>query len=136
MTAPNPIEYFLVVCNAVSIPIYLFFLVIVFRNRSKEPFNSSFFALSFSLGLIDIPQIIRRFFNRSVTWGFGYIYVRYLPMWLVYIFFNGDVIFLWYNQQAQNISAMWLALNRLTALALPIKYERVRWKDFCSLPYR
>ncbi len=47
----------LLFCAIFTIPLYFVFIIALFRNRRKPPYNSSFFTLAMSLAIADLVAL-------------------------------------------------------------------------------
>ena len=118
-------DYVRLVFTVCSFPLYLLYMVVLLRNRNKELFNSAFFRLSLAVGVFDIACILHNnclilapfygivsadFFDRIATW----------TPFCVYVFCGASfyTCFQW-------LMATAMAVNRYTALVVPVKHKQV-----------
>ena len=110
---------------AFSIPFYILFLVTILINRHKEPFNSSFFILCFSLGIADMATLFHSYiFVKAPGWSWGHLFwvkYGYPGSFLSYI---GNML-LWALALAQHIGVLLIAINRFTAVVFTFRQQRV-----------
>ena len=124
----EPSDKVMLVFVAFSIPFYILFLLTISINRHKEPFNSPFFILCFSLGLADVATLFHTYiFVKAPGWSWGHLF------WVEYgypgsfLSYYGNMI-LWALSFAQNIGVLLIAMNRFTAVVFALSHENV-----CSL---
>ena len=110
---------------AFSIPFYILFLLTIFINRHKEPFNSPFFILCFSLGLADVATLFHTYiFVKAPGWSWGNLFwveYGYPGSFLSYYVF----MVLWALSFAQNIGVVLIAINRFTAVVFTFCHQGV-----------
>src|SRR5437879_4165677 len=64
--------------RVLTTPVYLWFLWVLWRNRAKAPFNTSFFRLLGSLGVTDLLSIGVAYFSQSPL-----PYVTGIRLWII-----------------------------------------------------
>jgi hypothetical protein len=68
--AMQPVDICLFVFFLISLPIYIVFITTIILNRSKSPFNGSFFTLCLALGFFDLAYIIHSYaFDKGANFG-------------------------------------------------------------------
>jgi hypothetical protein len=106
----------------ITVPIYIMYLITLFKNRKNETLKAPFFKLMFSIGIADIGMIV------SLIMGNTLAASGLVPE--VFIFLGGLSARL-YNIGlygfgfAQNIGVLLVAFNRYSAYMLPMKHSKV-----------
>ncbi len=95
-----------------SIPIYLILLYSQFKFRAKFPFNSTFFKLSFHLGIFDLIHIAN-------SWLIGTLH--YMGLYSIIlahanIFAKQFSLVWWFSVWGQKLTVLCLAIDRLACL--------------------
>uniref|UniRef100_A0A914XSI3 G-protein coupled receptors family 1 profile domain-containing protein n=1 Tax=Plectus sambesii TaxID=2011161 RepID=A0A914XSI3_9BILA len=113
------------VCNFIllfTLPIYVLFLLTLIKYRKDKELKHAFFRLLLSNGLADILQII------MVLLGYNLAATGLVPQLFIWM---GDLFVKIYFpvsrgvNVAQCVGALWIAVNRLTALHFPFSYDRI-----------
>uniref|UniRef100_A0A914VJC6 G-protein coupled receptors family 1 profile domain-containing protein n=1 Tax=Plectus sambesii TaxID=2011161 RepID=A0A914VJC6_9BILA len=109
----------------ISIPFYLLLMVACVKFRHQEPFSSSFFVLTFSQGMADLLMIVTLFLllKPPICYGlFTDVYLSHpLILGQLQAFFSMGICSL------QHISLLLIALNRFTAVCIPMRHNKI-WK--------
>uniref|UniRef100_A0A914WH38 Uncharacterized protein n=1 Tax=Plectus sambesii TaxID=2011161 RepID=A0A914WH38_9BILA len=138
MQGPSPFYACLFAFSAFSLIFYIFVLFIIAKNRKTAPFNSSFFTLALSLGIIDCIVIINSYATVKFA-GWGWIPDFYLSTnnangstFRELMAANGSSrlalvsqVLAWGPAAAQYVSVLLTAINRLTAVYTPLRHETV-----------
>uniref|UniRef100_A0A914WUK1 Vomeronasal type-1 receptor n=1 Tax=Plectus sambesii TaxID=2011161 RepID=A0A914WUK1_9BILA len=113
------------VCNFIllfTLPIYVLFLLTLIKYRKDKDLRHGFFRLLLSNGLADILEII------MVLLGSNLAVSGLMPQLFIWM---GDLFVKIYFpvsrgvNAAQCVGALWIAVNRLTALHFPFSYDRI-----------
>uniref|UniRef100_A0A914XFX2 G-protein coupled receptors family 1 profile domain-containing protein n=1 Tax=Plectus sambesii TaxID=2011161 RepID=A0A914XFX2_9BILA len=113
------------VCNfflLFTLPVYVLFLLTLIKYRKDKELKHAFFRLLLSNGLADILQII------MVLLGYNLAASGLVPQLFIWM---GDLFVKIYFpvsrgvNVAQCVGALWIAVNRLTALHFPFSYDRI-----------
>uniref|UniRef100_A0A914UTS6 Uncharacterized protein n=1 Tax=Plectus sambesii TaxID=2011161 RepID=A0A914UTS6_9BILA len=101
----------------IALIVYLLFLYTIAVNRNRQPFHSPFFALTFSLGVADVLQLLHTYvFLRfpSFGWLTDAVYLRLsLPV------VNYASCAMWGIAFTQHVFVFVLAANRCSAIVFP-----------------
>ncbi len=95
-----------------SVPIYLLMLYSHFKYRKVFPFQSTFFKLSFSLGIFDLMHL----FNDWVIGLLHYIGMYDVIMANDAIFAKQFSLLWWYSAWGQKFGVLCLAIDRLACM--------------------
>uniref|UniRef100_A0A914WYI4 G-protein coupled receptors family 1 profile domain-containing protein n=1 Tax=Plectus sambesii TaxID=2011161 RepID=A0A914WYI4_9BILA len=113
------------VCNfflLFTLPIYVLFLLTLIKYRKDKDLKHGFFRLLLSNGVADILEII------MVLLGSNLAASGLMPQLFIWM---GDLFVKIYFpvsrgvNAAQCVGALWIAVNRLTALHFPFSYNRI-----------
>jgi hypothetical protein len=108
----------------ITIPIYIMYLITLFKNRKDETLKSPFFKLMFSLGIADVGMIF------TLIMGNGLAASGIEPE--VFIFLGGlsarlSNIGIYGFGMVQNFGVLFVAFNRFSAYMLPMKHSQVKF---------
>ncbi len=111
--------------SCICFPIYVVFLITLIKFRKKSPFDSSFFAISFSHGVADVLMLIQSYMvYKFPQWDWldlRNLYRAHSTGWLpIYC-----VVGVWFFGTAQMFGIVILALNRFSALVFPFGHSQV-----------
>uniref|UniRef100_A0A914VJF9 G-protein coupled receptors family 1 profile domain-containing protein n=1 Tax=Plectus sambesii TaxID=2011161 RepID=A0A914VJF9_9BILA len=110
--------------STIALIVYLLFLYTIAVNRNRQPFHSPFFALTFSLGVADVLQLLHTYvFLRfpSFGWLTDAVYLRLsLPV------VNYASCAMWGIAFTQHVFVFVLAANRCSAIVFPHNHGQ-RW---------
>uniref|UniRef100_A0A914X9X0 Uncharacterized protein n=1 Tax=Plectus sambesii TaxID=2011161 RepID=A0A914X9X0_9BILA len=110
-----------------TLPIYVLFLLTLIKYRKDKDLSHAFFRLLLGNGLADILQII------MVLLGYNLAATGLVPELFIWM---GDLFVKIYFPvsrgvyTAQCVGALWIAVNRLTALHFPFSYDRLQEKQW------
>ena len=120
------IDGFMLTISSYILPLYIIFLITVFRFRSKPPFNSAFFTITLSQGFVDILRLFVIYVTEKfrhwgwVVWPFVTFsaglfprVVQFLSFWFTFVQYLGVAL---------------ISLNRYSILAAPMGYDIVSFK--------
>uniref|UniRef100_A0A183CJJ6 Serpentine receptor class gamma n=1 Tax=Globodera pallida TaxID=36090 RepID=A0A183CJJ6_GLOPA len=107
--------------------LYIAQIVTIVRHKK---FHNSFYALFVMRAIPDLLFVLNSFYGQRLPFIFGVLYPIYskFPNWMLAMFYylNGHTF------QANILGTTFILLNRLTAIAMPIKLEKI-WRKF--LPF-
>uniref|UniRef100_A0A914HR25 Serpentine receptor class gamma n=1 Tax=Globodera rostochiensis TaxID=31243 RepID=A0A914HR25_GLORO len=107
--------------------LYIAEIVTIVRHKK---FHSSFYALFVLRAIPDWLGVLNSFYGQRLPFLFGVLYPIYskFPNWMFTIyFFIAEHTFL-----ANNLVTIFILLNRLTAIIMPIKQEKI-WQKFLPI---
>ncbi|KAL3080597.1 hypothetical protein niasHT_036543 [Heterodera trifolii] len=120
---------YLAIC--LSIPSALLYLAEIVTILRHKQFHNSFYALFIIRAVPDLLYLLDSFYCFRLPILFGSVLFplySLLPNWMI----GGLPFFLTgYTFQANNLATAFILLNRLTAIAVPLKHDKL-WK--CILP--
>jgi hypothetical protein len=126
-----PIGYFVCVgFTVLSMPLYISIIVLIIYKRNKDKYSSVFFKIWLALAFVDIVAIMNTFL---LTDAQIYGYFRSLlesSASSALAMFNRSIGKLLYH--AQILINLMLAINRYTAIVMPIKHSFVQFCNFNS----
>uniref|UniRef100_A0A914HR12 Serpentine receptor class gamma n=1 Tax=Globodera rostochiensis TaxID=31243 RepID=A0A914HR12_GLORO len=120
----------LTICITIpSTALYIAEIVTILRHKKFH--NNSFFALFVMRVIPDLLYVLNSFYGQRLPSIIGAvlysIYSKFPNLMLaIPIFFNG------YTYQANNLVTAFILLNRLTAIIMPLKHEKL-WQTFLPL---
>uniref|UniRef100_A0A914HSZ4 Serpentine receptor class gamma n=1 Tax=Globodera rostochiensis TaxID=31243 RepID=A0A914HSZ4_GLORO len=119
---------YLAICIIIpSTALYIAQIVTIVRHKK---FHNSFYTLFVMRAIPDLLYVLNSFYGQRMPFLFGVLYPIYskFPNWMlaIYYFFGGHTFL------ANNLVTAFILLNRLTAIAMPIKHEKT-WRKF--LPF-
>ncbi|KAL3111408.1 hypothetical protein niasHT_017635 [Heterodera trifolii] len=124
-------DSFLYLAICLSIPSALLYLAQIVTILRHKQFHNSFYALFIIRAVPDLLYLLDSFYCFRLPILFGSVLFplySLLPNWMI----GGLPFFLaGYTFQANNLATAFILLNRLTAIAVPLKHDKL-WK--CILP--
>uniref|UniRef100_A0A914HKW4 Serpentine receptor class gamma n=1 Tax=Globodera rostochiensis TaxID=31243 RepID=A0A914HKW4_GLORO len=128
ISARDPFIYFAMCLSIPPMALYIAQIVTIVRHKQ---FHTSFYSLFIIRAIPDLLYVLDSFYCYRLPILFGSIlYPVYsmLPNWMI-----GLALFLTgYSFQANNLATAFILLNRLTAIAVPVKHEKL-WRKFLPL---
>ncbi|KAI3407842.1 hypothetical protein GPALN_013471 [Globodera pallida] len=128
ISVQNPIIYLSICISIPSMALYIAEIVTIVRHKK---FHNSFYALFVMRAIPDSLYLLDLFYGikfPSILGAVLYpIYAKF-PNWMLAMFF----FFAVHTSQANNLVTAFILLNRLTAIIMPIKHEKI-WRKF--LPF-
>ncbi|KAI3420871.1 hypothetical protein GPALN_014490 [Globodera pallida] len=116
-----PIIYLTICISIPSMALYIAQIVTIVRHKK---FHNSFYGLFVMRAILDLLYVMDSFYGNRLPLIIGAVlYPIYsnLPNWmLAMFFFLGEHTFL-----ANNLVTAFILLNRLTAIIMPIKHEKI-----------
>ncbi|KAI3416444.1 hypothetical protein GPALN_005979 [Globodera pallida] len=117
-----PIIYLTICISVPSMALYIAEIVTIVRHKK---FNNSFYDLFVMRAIPDLLFLLNSFYGQRLPFTIGALYPIYsnFPNWMLamYYFLNG------YTFQANLLATTFILLNRLTAIAMPIKLEKITY---------
>uniref|UniRef100_A0A914WDW4 G-protein coupled receptors family 1 profile domain-containing protein n=1 Tax=Plectus sambesii TaxID=2011161 RepID=A0A914WDW4_9BILA len=115
-------EYILFGCFCISMPLYLLVLVTLVRTpKSDVILGSSFFLIVLSTGIADvIAAFLTYFCVKFRLWGLAFDFYATIHPVLKYELLLGFA-----TNFAQSIGTLLIALNRFTAIAMPLRHSTI-----------
>ncbi|KAI3416450.1 hypothetical protein GPALN_005985 [Globodera pallida] len=122
-----PIIYLTICISVPSMALYIAQIVTIVRHKK---FHNSFYALFVMRSMPDLLFVLNSFYGQRLPFTIGALYPIYskFPNWMLamYYYLNGHTF------QANILATTFILLNRLTAIAMPIKLEKL-WRKFIPL---
>uniref|UniRef100_A0A914HR35 Serpentine receptor class gamma n=1 Tax=Globodera rostochiensis TaxID=31243 RepID=A0A914HR35_GLORO len=119
-----PISYLTICICIPSTALYIAEIVTIVRHKK---FHKSFYALFVMRAILDLLYVLNSFYGQRLPFLFGVLYPIYskFPNWMLamYFFIAGHTF------QANNLVTAFILLNRLTAIIMPTKHEKI-WQKF------
>ncbi|KAI3417583.1 hypothetical protein GPALN_013303 [Globodera pallida] len=124
----NQIIYLSFCISIPSMALYIAQIVTIVRHKK---FHNSFYALFVMRAIPDLLYVLNSFYGKrlpSIIGAVLYPIYSKFPNWMLatFLFFCGHTL------QANNLVTAFILLNRLTAIIMPIKHEKI-WRKF--LPF-
>uniref|UniRef100_A0A914HRX9 Serpentine receptor class gamma n=1 Tax=Globodera rostochiensis TaxID=31243 RepID=A0A914HRX9_GLORO len=122
-----PIIYLSICITIPSMALYIAEIVTIVRHKK---FHNSFYGLFVMRAIPDLLYVLNSFYGDRLPTIIGAvlypIYSKF-PNWMfaIYYFFTG------YTFLANNLVTAFILLNRLTAIIMPIKHEKL-WRKFLA----
>uniref|UniRef100_A0A914HSP7 Serpentine receptor class gamma n=1 Tax=Globodera rostochiensis TaxID=31243 RepID=A0A914HSP7_GLORO len=121
--------FYLSIClNIPTMALYIAEIVTIVRHKK---FHNSFYAIFVTRAILDLLYVLDSFYGQrlpSIIGAVLYPIYSMFPNWmLAMFFFLGGHTFL-----ANNLVTIFILLNRLTAIIMPMKHEKI-WQKF--LPF-
>jgi hypothetical protein len=119
----NPIIYASACFGIPSFLLYCSEVVLILRHRQ---FHNSFYVLFLIRSIPDMAIFLDAYVGfrlPSILGDFLLPFYQQWPRWLLAFYF----FILQYTFEADNLATMFILLNRLTAIAFPLRHENV-WK--------
>uniref|UniRef100_A0A183BXR4 Serpentine receptor class gamma n=1 Tax=Globodera pallida TaxID=36090 RepID=A0A183BXR4_GLOPA len=128
ISARDPFIYFAMCLSIPSMALYIAQIVTIIRHKQ---FHNSFYSLFIIRAIPDMLYVLDSFYCYRLPILFGsvlYPIYSMLPNWMI-----GLAFFLTgYSFQANNLATAFILLNRLTAIAVPLKHKKL-WQKFLPL---
>ncbi len=112
----------LIILAAFGSLFYVTFVTVLVKHRNEPPFNSPFFRFCISISVSDLANMFHAlFFNRIPELGFLFGFFRLFGQYLA----KYATVSLFFIGLTQVNAVLLLAMNRFTAVALPLKHQKV-----------
>uniref|UniRef100_A0A914H8Y6 Serpentine receptor class gamma n=1 Tax=Globodera rostochiensis TaxID=31243 RepID=A0A914H8Y6_GLORO len=124
----NPSIYLAICITIPSMALYIAEIVTIVRHKQ---FHNSFYALFVMRAIPDWLGVLNSFYAQRLPSIIGAVlYPIYLkfPNWMLAM----DLFLAAHTFQANNLATILILLNRLTAIIMPIKHEKM-WRKFLPL---
>ncbi len=123
----TPLDLGLLVVVIPSLILYCMFLYLIFKNRNKHPFNSSFYRICMFLGVVDCLQLAVAYaIEKPLLWAAPLPHVRWIVQggghWLAP---KVHAVFAFAFRWCQHLGVTTLAVNRCYAVLQPTTIDTV-----------
>uniref|UniRef100_A0A914HA63 Serpentine receptor class gamma n=1 Tax=Globodera rostochiensis TaxID=31243 RepID=A0A914HA63_GLORO len=128
ISARDPLIYFAMCLSIPSMALYIAEIVTILRHKQ---FHKSFYSLFIIRAIPDVLYVLNSFYGYRLPILFGsvlYPVYSLLPKWMI----NLDFFLTGYTLQANSLATAFILLNRLTAISVPLKHEKL-WRKFLPL---
>uniref|UniRef100_A0A914HAV3 Serpentine receptor class gamma n=1 Tax=Globodera rostochiensis TaxID=31243 RepID=A0A914HAV3_GLORO len=129
ISVQNPIIYLTLCITIPSMALYIAEIVTIVRHKKFH--HNSFYALFVMRAIPDCVGVLNSFYGQQLPSIFGSllypIYSKF-PNWMLAMFF----FVAGHTFQANNLVTAFILLNRLSAIVMPIKHEKI-WKNVLPL---
>lgn len=123
----GPVDTIACVISFISIPLYVYMIIILIRHRQHKTLGSAFFTICIFLGVFDLGALILfALFHKFSHRG-----------WFEQFYISHNAILSkicqplpWYALFGQQCFVLLLSINRFTAITLPLKHKFVT----CYIP--